>query len=373
VIARLLVTASPGEVRVAAVRDERFVDYAIWRPGAPDGVGDLHRGRIIARVPAMAGAFVALEDAEGFLPDTEGAGTYSEGDSVAVRVTRAAQSGKGPRLTARLTVAEAALVGAGPPSRLGRGPNPMERLAALWPEAPVLVDDLQIAAPLRAAVGERLSIVDRAFDEAAEAEAEALETPEVAIPGGGRMTIEPTAALVAIDVDAVGRTADRGAKRSAQAAFNRTAIAEAARQIRLRNLGGAIVMDLAGMPARQRARLGAPLAAALADDPLQPRYLGVSALGLVEILRPRVHPPLHDVLSGPHAAGLRGLRALAREAAARPALAWRLCASPGVSAALAADRSAANDVLRRTGRPLLLRSDPTMPPHGWSLEEVRLD
>ena len=42
-----------------------LLDYAIWRPGAPDGVGDVHRGRVIARVPAMAGAFVALGGTEG--------------------------------------------------------------------------------------------------------------------------------------------------------------------------------------------------------------------------------------------------------------------------------------------------------------------
>ena len=70
---RLLAACSPGEVRVAAVDESGLVDYAIWRPGAPDGVGDLHRGRITARVPAMAGAFVALEGgADGFLPDSEG-------------------------------------------------------------------------------------------------------------------------------------------------------------------------------------------------------------------------------------------------------------------------------------------------------------
>ena len=56
---RILAACSPGEVRVAVLRDADLLDYAIWRPGAPDGVGDLHRGRVIARVPAMAGAFVA--------------------------------------------------------------------------------------------------------------------------------------------------------------------------------------------------------------------------------------------------------------------------------------------------------------------------
>ena len=63
---------SPGEVRIAVTRGDTLIDFAIWRPGQPDGVGDLHRGRITARVPAMAGAFVALDGADGFLPDTDG-------------------------------------------------------------------------------------------------------------------------------------------------------------------------------------------------------------------------------------------------------------------------------------------------------------
>ena len=85
--------------RAAAAR--RLLDYAIWRPGAPDGVGDIHRGRVTARGAAMAGEFLALNGAEGFLPD-------SEGGRVCVRAIRlgarhaAAQGGKGPRLTARL-------------------------------------------------------------------------------------------------------------------------------------------------------------------------------------------------------------------------------------------------------------------------------
>ena len=66
---RILVACSPGEQRVAAVQDSVLLDYALDRPGAPDGVGDLHRVRIASVVPAMAGAFVALDGAEGFLPD----------------------------------------------------------------------------------------------------------------------------------------------------------------------------------------------------------------------------------------------------------------------------------------------------------------
>ncbi|MCX7383213.1 MAG: ribonuclease, partial [Alphaproteobacteria bacterium] len=65
---RILARASPGEVRVAAW-DGTLVDAAIWRPGSPDGVGDIHRGRVTRKFPALAGAFVALADGDGFLPD----------------------------------------------------------------------------------------------------------------------------------------------------------------------------------------------------------------------------------------------------------------------------------------------------------------
>ena len=45
---RILAWCSPGEVRVAALDGDALLDAAIWRPGAPDGVGDLHRGRVDA-------------------------------------------------------------------------------------------------------------------------------------------------------------------------------------------------------------------------------------------------------------------------------------------------------------------------------------
>ena len=37
---------SPGEVRVAAIADRALIDYALWRPGTPDGVGDVYRARV---------------------------------------------------------------------------------------------------------------------------------------------------------------------------------------------------------------------------------------------------------------------------------------------------------------------------------------
>ncbi len=375
----VLAAAAPGEVRVAAVDADGLLDYAVWRPGAPDGVGDLHRGRITARLPALAGSFVAIGGADGFLPDTEaeatpgvgrsGLGRPSEGSVLAVRVTRAAQGGKGPRLTARLSDADRALAGSGPPALLRRGPDAVQRLAALHPAAPVLADDAALVALLRPALGARVRLVARAFDETVAAEAAALAETEAALPGGARLHVFPTPALTAIDLDLGALAGGRGDKAAAHVAANRAALPGLARQMRLRNLSGAILVDFAGLSPRRRAALGPDLAAALAGDPLRPQLLGFTALGLAEIVRGRVHPPLHELLAGPHAAGLAALRALAAEIAADPRRAPVLRAAPDVVRALEQDAVARADLARRAGRPLMLRADAMLAPLGWHIEE----
>jgi Ribonuclease G/E len=384
VTVRILAAASPGEVRVAAVSDDELLDYAIDRPGAPDGVGDLYRGRVTARVPAMAGSFVALDHADGFLPDSEGGKDATEGAILPVRITRAAQAGKGPRLTARLTPPEQLLAAAGerpadavppagaaPPTRPGllhRGPGAVQRLAALYPDAPVLTDDTALLAALRPVLGPRISLATPVFDDAVAAQVEALAEPDVKLPGGGGLSIHPTPALVAIDCDTGGTAAAGRGKTRHHLAVNHMLVAELARQIRLRNLSGAILVDLAGLPARRRIALGPAIAAALAGDPLQPRFLGFTALGLAEIVRARVHPPLHELLAGPHTAGLTALRAIAAAVAAEPGRMPALRAAPAVARALDQDAVARADLARRTGRALILRADPSLPATAWSLE-----
>ncbi len=243
---KIFASVSPGETRVMAVGDVPL-DYAIGRPGAPDGVGDLHRGRIIAKMPALAGSFVRLAEAEGFLPDSDADPAATAGSAIGVRVVRAAQGGKGPRLTARLTATEQALVGAGPPALLRRGPGAVERIAALHPDAPVLIDDAAALAELRPALGDRLQLVPRAFDEPAEATAASLAEPSCDLPNGLRMTVFPTPALTAIDIDLGTAAGGNGSKTRAHAQANFDALPAIAREIRLRNLGGAIYIDFAGL------------------------------------------------------------------------------------------------------------------------------
>jgi len=364
------VASSPGQAQIAVVDNNRLLDYALWRPGAPDGVGDVHRGRIIAHVPAMAGAFVALAGAEGFLPDSEGARRgngpgLTAGTVLTVRISRAAQGSKGPRLTARVD----GLPASGPVGLLCRGPDPITRLAARYRDAPILVDDAGMAAGLDQ--GARVSVARSVFDDDVAEAIEALSRPIIELPGGASLSIWPTPALVAIDVDGGGALtgAGSGSARPRHEALNRTVLPAVAEQIMLRNLSGAIVVDLAGLPSRKRATLAPDFVAALANDPLHPKFLGFTSLGLAEIVRSRVHPPLHELLAGPLAAGLAALRAVMAAFRHDPRGMPAVRAHPAVVSVLQGDPAALPDLMRRAGRGVTLRSDPALPATAWVLEK----
>jgi ribonuclease G len=363
---KLLATCAPGEVRIAAWNDGAadcgLVDYAIWRPGTPDGVGDVHRGRITALAPALGGAFLAIAGGDGFLADRT-ALTLAQGAAVTVRVIRAPQGGKGPRLARAETDA-----GPGPVALLSRGPSPLQDLAARHTLAPIELDDPSLVPELRPLLGDRLRLVPRAWNDDIETEVAALESPEAPFPGGGRMTLTPTPALVAIDLDT--GSAIGGEKATAQMAANLAALPVLAAQIRLRNLSGAILVDFAGLPARKRAALRPALEAALRSDPLFPRLLGFTALGLAEILRPRIRASLHETLSGPLSAGLTALRHIAARVATNKGKLPVLRAAPTVVAALQADPIALQALAARAGQPLMLRSDPALPGTMTIIEEA---
>jgi ribonuclease G len=347
------VTSTPGEIRGLALDEHGAVDSAIERPGGPLGVEDKVVGRIASRVPAMAGAFVALPggSADGFLPDTAGGRDLPEGTHLALRVTRGSQGGKGPRLAALPDHRE------GPVRLLARGPGAVERLAVLHPEAAIRIDSPAIGAEVPTAFRDRMTV--GLGDLGAETAAiwSALEDRHVALPGGARMTITPTPALVAIDIDAGSATAERRGKKSAQLALNRVLAPAIARQIRLRHLAGAILIDPAGVAQQSRPQLATAFAAALADDPLHPKFLGFTALGLAEILRPRVYSPLHELLSGAHAQALGALAALCAAWRSQPGSSDSILAEPGVIGAIEADKVACEQFRYRTGRYPSLHSE----------------
>ena len=192
--------------------------------------------------------------------------------------------------------------------------------------------------------------------------AAALE-PEVALPGGARLTIEEARALTAIDVD-TSRAAGAAAAETAEAA---------GREIILRALGGLIAIDFAGRGgARRREAQLAALARALKADRTPHRVLGVTAGGVVEVNRQRLGPSLRQALTEPAGCAFGGrrlrLEAAAHEAAdaarreaASGARALTLRAAPALLDALSGP---GDDVLERwLGVPLALIPDPARP-HG---------
>ncbi|MCA3314500.1 MAG: ribonuclease E/G [Roseomonas sp.] len=372
--ALILVEASPGEVRTALLRGGVLTEAWVERPARPDGVGDLQRGRVVAISASMSGAFVALAGNEtGFLPESAASAprqpikqAVQEGQILGLRVTRAAQAGKGPRLSAVLTDAETALVAAAPagaPRLVARGPCAALRLAARFPEAVLRVAGAGLVARLRAALGDRVQAQHgTVFDEEIEGEFAALSESAVPLPGGGVLHIQTTRALTALDVDSGG--AGDGLAR-----FNEAALPEIARQIRLRNLSGAILLDVAGLSPKRRQTLLEPLRAALAPDRLA-RLVGLTGLGLFEMVRDRIHPPLAEALLSPLAEGLAALRQAVRDAAACPAQRLMLEARPEVISALRDLPGALEEYAALAGHALELQSAAQGPPQ---LREVSRD
>jgi Rne/Rng family ribonuclease len=180
------------------------------------------------------------------------------------------------------------------PAMLEPAPGAARRLILDHPDASrVTVDGKALLAPLqRWAMAAVPGLADRvAAGPTPLADAlDALLAPSVALPSGGSITIEPTRALTVVDVDG-GRSTDH-------VRTNREAAAEIARQLRLRNIGGTVVVDFISMRrgGDKAAVLGA-FRSALADDPLRVQ-LGeaLSPLGLAELARERRGQALADVV-----------------------------------------------------------------------------
>ena len=115
---------------------------------------------------------------------------------------------------------------------------------------------------------------------------EALSS-RVEMPGGASLVIEETEALTAVDVN-MGGSGGRAQSDNAIRSANEAAVREAARQIRLRNIGGLIVVDFISMKNKtHRKQLVELLRREMRDDPVRHDVLGMTPAGLVEITRQR--------------------------------------------------------------------------------------
>jgi len=115
----------------------------------------------------------------------------------------------------------------------------------------------------------------------------ALLTPHVPLPGGASMVIEPTRALVAVDVNTGADTSPAAGLKA-----NIAAARELPRQLRLRGLGGQIVVDFAPVAKKDRATLDQQLKSAFRGEAAETVLAGWTPLGNYEIQRKRDRPPL---------------------------------------------------------------------------------
>ncbi len=295
-----------------------FSEFYLWREGRliaaliePIGgwseIGALYGGRVLRIEPALDAAFVDIGQARPGLLPLKKRHAVTEGQALIVEIRRDGWAEKGAKLSAHKpdpVLAELARRSS-PPCRLQPAPTLWQQhLAGLPQEAVATIfcaypkDAKRLAAALpdcadRVAISpERDWRPDRAALE--EAMAAALEK-DVALPGGGLLTFEPTQSLIAIDVDSGKAKAGRSLGQTAFA-VDLAAAAEIPRQLALRNLGGIIVVDFIDIdhPEKRRAIVAA-LREAAAFDPLVDWIGPMSRLGLVEMRRRRRGPSLAEM------------------------------------------------------------------------------
>jgi len=110
----------------------------------------------------------------------------------------------------------------------------------------------------------------------------------VALPSGGEIMIDETEALVAIDVNTGSHRAREGDEGNTIYQVNCEAVKEVARQIRLRNIGGLIIVDFIDMKQRRhRNQIFARMKEAMADDKAKNHILPISPLGILQMTRQR--------------------------------------------------------------------------------------
>lgn len=294
--------------------------------------------KLVARVatvePALATAFLdlggGLEAILPFKPDARPV----RGAAVEVEIRSEPRDGK-------LAVARWLAEGQGAPRLLAAAPDLADTLRLFAKDAPITEGPA-------------------ARDAADEAEAEALETVHP-LPGGGDIAIETTRALTTVDVD-LGEQKGADAKRVARRA-NLAALSESARLLRLKGLGGLVILDLVGRGHDGNALMAA---ARLAFGPDNPGVaIGpVGRFGTMELSIPRRARSVLERLRRPDGAlsdralAQRLMRRLQAEGEAQPGA--RLAAACAPDVARAAE-PLARRLAERIGARFQITPDPARP------------
>ena len=385
-MAELFVSALPGDIRAAVLRDDQLDDLLILREGPGENkdiqAGDLFLAKVQRFDKGLDGAFVDLGlERPGLLPRKEmpreifGGDVPPEGTAVAVKVMRVPAEDKGARVSAKGIDID--VKGLKAPARLGAGQGPLADLVARVQPQRIVCDDAALLRQLKEHAGKDCeaalhSAATPLFEaEGLEEEVEALLAPRVALSAGGSLLFEPGQTLTAIDVNA-GRSDGRGGAAAQAKAVNLAAVPIIARQLRLRALSGLIVVDFLTMKSPDdRKAVAAALRQAVADDPEPCQVFGVSPSGLLEMTRRRGRAPLHELLcrpcgiagsgrvKAPETLAYEALRAVVAGALGRVVTTITLKVAPEVAAALQGPQAAAlAAVEQRLGRAVHIAPDP---------------
>ena len=120
--------------------------------------------------------------------------------------------------------------------------------------------------------------------------------PRVDLPSGGYIIIEPTEALTVIDVNS--GSGNRSNPASTVLWTNCEAAKEIARQLKLRNIGGVIIVDFIDMdPRKDQLQLLEHFTSAIQNDSARPQIAQLTELGLVELTRKREGQNIYELFS----------------------------------------------------------------------------
>ena len=218
-----------------------------------------------------------------------------------------------------------------------------------------------------------------------EAQFDAMHSPTVQLKSGGYIVINPTEALVAIDVNSGRSTKERNVEETA-VRTNIEAAEEVARQVRLRDLAGLIVIDFIDMEeTRHQRQVEHKVKDAMRTDRARIQIGRISAFGLLEMSRQRLRPSLleHSTEICPHCAGtgrirsiesasLHALRAIEEEGVRRRASEIAVSVPPNVALYLLNQkRHTLSEIEKRYGFTVLIEADEDMHAADCEIERVR--
>ncbi|HEY9081121.1 ribonuclease E/G [Magnetovibrio sp.] len=214
---------------------------------------------------------------------------------------------------------------------------------------------------------------------------DAIHNPVVHLPSGGYLVINPTEALVSIDVNSGRSTKERNIEETA-VKTNLEAADEVARQLRLRDLAGLVVIDFIDMDVnRNNSQVERRMKEALKHDRARIQVGRISPFGLLEMSRQRLRPSLIETSSEPcpHCGGtgirrstestaLVVLRAIDEEGANRRAAELTVHVPTSVALyILNHKRDALAELEAKYGMQVMLTNDDSLVPPDLRLERTK--